>query len=80
MMPEQNPNKPRMVPLYAARVEDLREGQFVGVICENCGHAADVAVQAIQARMSGRSFVSHIDRRLKCDKCGKSGKVSGTLL
>jgi hypothetical protein len=32
------PESPRMVPLYAARVADLRLGYFVGVTCRRCGH------------------------------------------
>ncbi len=38
------PKFPRMVPFYAARVEDLRIGRFVAVTCRHCRHLAELPV------------------------------------
>ena len=48
---EQNTNK--IVPMYSARVEDLRTDEYVGVICDGCGQAGDIAVTTIQDRVPG---------------------------
>jgi hypothetical protein len=44
--------------MYAARVENLRPGTFVGVICDGCGHATDVASETIQNLVPGSFFVN----------------------
>ena len=72
-MVEQNAN--RLVPMYAARVADLRAGEFVGVICDGCGHASDVSVEAVQSRVAGSTFVNRLGTKLRCDRCGERGQV-----
>jgi ribosomal protein S27E len=36
-----------MVPLYAARIEDLRQGDFVRVECAACGHETLIPQRAL---------------------------------
>jgi len=73
MSGEQSPNK--IVPLYAARVENLRPGTFVGVICDACGHSAHVASETIQDRLPGSEPIKYLDKKLRCDSCGERGNV-----
>jgi len=70
---EQTGNK--LVPRYAARVENLRPGTWVVVICSACGHAADIASATIQARLPGYLPVDALEKKLRCDRCGTIGKV-----
>jgi hypothetical protein len=67
------PEPPRMVPLYVARVADLRVGTFVGVICRNCGHVAEVAVVALRGRLPPHMFVKHLGPQFRCQLCGHKG-------
>jgi hypothetical protein len=67
----QMPEPPNMVPLYVARVADLRIGNTVGAICRNCGHLADVPVVIIRQRVSPHEFVKHIGPRFRCRECGQ---------
>lgn len=67
--------EPPKVPMYAARVADLRAGHSVGVICDQCGHAANVSVETVQDRVAGWTFVNKLGLKLRCAKCGERGKV-----
>ena len=73
MSGEQSPNK--IVPLYAARVENLRAGSFVGVICDGCGHSAHVAAEVIQNKLPGSEPIKYLGVKLRCDACGERGRV-----
>jgi len=70
---EQNTNK--VVPLYAARVEDLRPGSFVGVICDACGHSSHVASETIQNKLPGSEPIQYLGIKLRCEACGERGRV-----
>jgi hypothetical protein len=48
---EECPRRPRMVPLYAARVENLRVGHAVSVRCRMCGHVAEISVINIREKL-----------------------------
>jgi hypothetical protein len=47
----------RMVPLYIARIVDLRVGTKVGVTCQKCGHLAEVPAPAGRVREAHRRAV-----------------------
>ena len=57
------PESPRMVPLYIARVADLRVGSMVGVTCQKCGHLAEVPALTLRERLPRDEFVKHIGIR-----------------
>jgi primosomal protein N' len=62
-----------MVPLYAARVADLRLGYFVGVTCRRCGHIADVPVILLRERLSRHEFVKTLGPQFRCRECHHKG-------
>ena len=69
-----------MVPLYAARIEDLGPGDFVRVECGACGH--DVLIPA-SVLLQGLGCPPHtpvldLEPWLRCRECdarGKGGRV-----
>jgi primosomal protein N' len=67
------PGSPRMVPLYAARVADLRLGYFVGVICRRCGHIADLPVVLFRERLSRHEFAKNLGPQFRCRECRHKG-------
>ena len=67
------PEPTRMVPLYIARVADLRMGQSVSATCRNCGHVAEVAVVWIGERLPKDAFVKHLGPQFRCQECGRKG-------
>jgi hypothetical protein len=62
-----------MVPLYIARIADLRVGTKVGVICQKCGHLAEVSALTLRERLPRDEFVKHIGVRFRCQRCGHKG-------
>jgi len=67
-----------MVPLYAARIEDLGPGDFVRVQCMACGH--DELLTADQLRVKGLALPPHtplvdLEPRLRCRECDARGKA-----
>ena len=68
-----------MVPLYAARIEDLGPGDFVRVQCMACGH--DELLTADQLRVKGlrlppTTLVLGLEPRLRCRECdAKGGRI-----
>jgi hypothetical protein len=73
-MTEQRRN---IVPLYAARVEDLTRGPTIAVSC-TCGHKAEVPVATIAAKLPGWYRVSELSRVLRCRRCGAKGNGQET--
>jgi hypothetical protein len=67
------PEPPRMVPLYVARVADLRVGTFVGVTCRNCGHLAEIAAVVLRERLPPHEFVKHLGPQFRCRLCDFKG-------
>jgi hypothetical protein len=49
-----------MVPLYIARVADLRVGRFVAVTCKHCGHLAELSVVVLRERLPRDAFIKHL--------------------
>jgi ribosomal protein S27E len=65
-----------MVPLYAARIEDLGPGDFVKVDCAACSHTA-LLTPASLARLGlgQREKVLDLKDRVRCRGCGKRGRA-----
>jgi hypothetical protein len=49
-----------MVPLYIARVADLRIGRFVAITCRHCGHVAELPVVHLRERLPRHAFIKHL--------------------
>ncbi len=65
-----------MVPLYAARIEDLGPGDFVRVECAACGHDALIHPSALpNLQFQPQDLVLGLERRLRCRECDTKGKV-----
>jgi hypothetical protein len=66
----------KMVPLYAARIEDLRPGDFVKVDCAACSHTALLA-SAFLSRLglSPRHKVLDLKDKVRCRDCGARGRA-----
>ena len=66
-----------MVPLYAARIEDLGPGDFVNVECAACGHDMLIPASALLQglRLPPASLVLDLEPRLRCRECDARGKA-----
>jgi hypothetical protein len=65
-----------MLPLYAARIEDLRPGDFVKVDCAACHHVALLTPEALRkAGLSPTAKVLDLKGRLRCRGCGRKGRA-----
>jgi hypothetical protein len=67
-----------MVPLYAARIQDLGPGDFVKAECVACGHAE--LLVSDQLRIKGLLLPPHtpvldLEPRLRCRGCDARGRV-----
>ena len=67
------PEPPRMVPLYAARIADLRPGSEVLLTCRACGHAAALPAILLRQRLGNDLLVKHLGRQFRCTRCGGKG-------
>jgi hypothetical protein len=69
-----------MVPLYAARIEDLGSGDFVKVDCAACSHTA-LLTPAFLARLGlgPRQKVLDLKDRVRCRGCGVRGRAVGSI-
>jgi hypothetical protein len=64
-----------MVPLYAARIEDLGPGDFVKVDCAACEHTALLAPAFLsRLGLSPRNKVLDLKDRVRCRACGARGR------
>jgi hypothetical protein len=65
-----------MLPLYAARFEDLGKGDFVKVDCAACHHVALLTPEALlRAGLSPPTKVLDLKERLRCRGCGRKGRA-----
>ena len=67
-----------MLPLYAARIQDLGHGDFVKVECIGCGHVGLLAPDKL--RIKGLTLppytpVLDLEPRLRCRECDTRGKA-----
>ena len=66
-----------MVPLYAARIEDLGPGDFVRFECAACGHEALIPPARCSTGYGYRPTrrFSTLEPRLRCRECDARGKA-----
>jgi hypothetical protein len=65
-----------MVPLYAARVFDLKPGDFVVVDCGGCGHDGLIHPSALPSLGLGPDErVIDLALRMRCRECDAKGKL-----
>ena len=66
-----------MVPLYAARIEDLGPGDFVQVRCIACGHDVLIPPASLlhELRLPPTTRVLDLEPRLRCRECDARGKA-----
>jgi hypothetical protein len=65
-----------MLPLYAARIEDLRLGDFVKVDGAACHHVALLTPEALlRVGLSPAAKVLDLKGRLRCRGCGRKGRA-----
>ena len=67
------PENPRAVPLFIARVMDLRRGLFVVVTCQGCRHQTEVAVDFLRQRVPANAMVKQLGVIFRCRECGRNG-------
>ena len=68
-----------MVPLYAARVRDLKSGDFVVVNCA-CGHEALIhPVMLRSLGLKSQDRILDLERRLRCLECDARGKAAVSI-
>jgi hypothetical protein len=66
----------RVLPLYAARIEDLGPGEFVKVDCAACHHVAVLTPEALlRVGLSPAAKVLGLKGRLRCRGCGRKGRA-----
>jgi hypothetical protein len=59
-------------PRYSATIEDLEHADEVTVLC-TCGHRSAVAVGTIATKLSPRTRVVDVRRRMRCRVCRALG-------
>lgn len=64
------PEPPRMVPLYVARVSDLRVGHTVSLTCGACGHVAELPATILRDRLPLSAFIKSLGWEFRCQQCG----------
>jgi ribosomal protein S27E len=65
-----------MLPLYAARIEDLGPGEFIKVDCAACHHVALLTPEALlRVGLSPAAKVLDLQWRLRCRGCGRKGRA-----
>lgn len=63
-----------MLPLYAARIEDLGLGDLVKIDCAECHHVALLTPEALlKVGLSCGAKVLYLKERLRCRGCGAKG-------
>jgi hypothetical protein len=66
-----------MRPLYDARIEDLRPGDFVKVECVACGHDVLIPPSGLLQglRLPPSMPVLDLESRFRCRECDTRGRV-----
>jgi ribosomal protein S27E len=65
-----------MVPLYAARIEDLGPGDFVKIDCAACEHTGLLAPAFLsRLGLSPRDKVLDLQDRVRCRNCDARGRA-----
>lgn len=66
-MPEQRAN---LGPKYAIRLGDLRNWHVLTAVCSACRHQRQVRLWQLKARHPDHVWLTDIERRLRCMRCG----------
>jgi hypothetical protein len=65
-----------MLPLYAARIDDLGQGDLVMVDCAACHHVALLAPEfLLRLGLSPQTKVLDLKERVRCRGYGKKGRA-----
>jgi hypothetical protein len=65
-----------MLPLYLARIEDLRQGEFVKIDCSSCHHVALLTPEfLLRLGLSPHAKVLDLKWRVRCRGCGARGRA-----
>jgi hypothetical protein len=64
-----------MLPLYAARIDDLGPGDFLKVDCAACHHVALLTPRALLRAGLSSAKVLDLKERLRCRGCGRKGRA-----
>jgi hypothetical protein len=65
-----------MLPLYAARIEDLGRGDLVKVDCAACNHVAILTPEALlRLGLSPAAKVLDLKLRFRCRGCGARARA-----
>jgi ribosomal protein S27E len=65
-----------MLPLYAARIEDLGQGDFVKVDCAACHHVALLTPEfLVRLGLNPQTKVLGLKERVRCRGCGARGRA-----
>ena len=62
-----------MVPMYAARVEDLKHHETVTALCASCGHVGEIPVADLWRKLPAFKRITEI--RIRCTRCGERDRV-----
>jgi len=62
-----------MVPLYIARVADLRVGQTVSVKCRSCGHVPEIGAVLLRERLPEGPLHQTPRPEFRCERSGFKG-------
>jgi hypothetical protein len=69
-----------MLPLYAARIEDLGVGDLVKVDCAACHHVALLAPEfLLRLPLNPQTKVLDLNERVRCRGCGKRGRAAVSI-
>jgi hypothetical protein len=69
-----------MLPLYAARIEDLGVGDFVKVDYAACHHVELLAPEfLLRLGCSAQTKVLDLNERVRCRGCGKRGRAAVSI-
>jgi hypothetical protein len=60
---------------FSARVDHLRPGYAVRVVCLACDHQSAVLTDFLRTRFLLRERLLDIPRHFRCDRCGAKGRV-----
>jgi ribosomal protein L37E len=63
-------------PRYDFRLEDLRVFHLVLATCRSCGHKAILANAALVQGRPSYTRLTDLERQLRCQRCGASGKAT----
>ena len=66
-----------MVPLYAARIEDLGPGDYIRVSCLACSHDELIPPSSFLhgLRLPPHTLIMDLERRFRCRECDAKGKA-----